>query len=142
MTKLMYNLTLQGKPVGPQDQTVPCPEGGSARVSGEATSNAIQGSTEVKLTYEFKGCGYTQKDDKAEQTYSVKLTGSVSQDGVLSAQSTATTALIMKSAAMSVAGTVNDPPLDYNETDCVVEMTQDGNHISGKICGRAVGFDL
>src|SRR5262249_1787750 len=45
MLKLMYNVTLQGKPVGPQDQTAPCPLGGTARVFGNATSNALQGAT-------------------------------------------------------------------------------------------------
>ena len=36
--KLVYNLTLQGKPVGPQDATVPCPLGGSAHVFNAALS--------------------------------------------------------------------------------------------------------
>ncbi len=56
--KLAFNLTLQGKPVGAHDVTVPCPFGGSIRVYGEAYSNPIQGATEVTLTYELAGCAY------------------------------------------------------------------------------------
>src|SRR5262249_2516535 len=49
--KLAFNLTLQGKPVGQHDETTPCPLGGSVHVFGVATSNAVQGATEVDLTY-------------------------------------------------------------------------------------------
>src|SRR5689334_14405646 len=57
-TKLAFNLTLQGKPVGEHDRSTPCPLGGTARVAGVATSNAVQGATEVKLVYVLAACGY------------------------------------------------------------------------------------
>src|SRR5262249_43464304 len=38
--KLVYNLKLQGKPVGMHDETTPCPGGGTAHVTGTAMSNA------------------------------------------------------------------------------------------------------
>lgn len=142
MTKLMYNLTLQGKPVGPQDRTVPCPFGGTARVSGTATSNPEVGTTDVDLTYEFNACGYLQKDDEAPENYDVKVTGALTQLGTLSSQPTATTALVMKSAKLSLQGQVFDPPSDYTVTDCVLEMTQTGNDISGLLCGRKAGFSF
>jgi hypothetical protein len=140
MMKLLYNLTIQGKPVGPQDHALPCPFGGAARVSGEVSSNAEQGTTEVKLTYEFSACGYLQVDDEANENYELKLSGTFRQEGTLTAQSSATTALVIKGEKVSLEGTVHDPPQAYKEQDCTVEMNQNGNSVSGKICGRNAGF--
>jgi hypothetical protein len=136
MTKLAYNLLLQGKPVGAQDARSPCPLGGSVHVFGNATSNAAQGATEVDLTYEFASCGHMELDDEPEETYRMTLTGT------LAAQPSATTALILRSDAMSLAGTVHDPPLAYEAGDCVLELGQDGNDLSGMFCGKEVGVDL
>lgn len=142
MTKLMFNLTLQGKPVGPQDQSLPCPEGGLARVYGEATSDAGQGATVVDLTYEFTGCGYLQIDNEAPENYRVKVTGTITQKGTFSAQSSATTAVIMKSDALSVEGTVYDPPSSYQIDRCGLSLTQNGNTVSGTVCERKAGFSF
>ena len=142
MMKLLYNLTIQGKPVGPQDHTLPCPFGGSARVFGTVGSNATLGTTEVDLTYEFDACGYLQKDDEAPENYDLKLSGVFSQKGTFAAVSGATTAVIIKSPDVTFAGTVHDPELPYNETGCVLEMTQNGNSVSGTICGRKAGFSF
>jgi hypothetical protein len=142
MTKLAYNLLLQGKPVGMQDARSPCPLGGSVHVFGNATSNAAQGATEVDLSYAFAGCGHTELDDEAEESYRMTLTGTLTQVGTLAAQPSATTALIMRSDAMTMEGTVHDPPLAYEATDCVLELGQDGNDLSGLFCGKEVGVDL
>jgi hypothetical protein len=140
--KLVYNITLQGKPVGPQDQTTPCPMGGSAHVYGEATSNPVQGATEVDLTYVLDQCGYLQKDDEPDENYEMVLTGTLVENGTLVVQPTSTSALILSSDSMTFAGTVYDPPLDFNEQACVVQAGQNGNRISGTMCGRKVGLDL
>lgn len=140
MMKLLYNLTIQGEPVGPQDHTVPCPFGGSARVSGEVASNAEQGTTEVKLAYEFTSCGYLQIDDEPWENYELKLSGNFQQEGTLTAQSSATTALVIKGQKIFLEGVVHDPPQAYNERNCTVEMNQNGNTVSGKICSRKAGF--
>jgi len=142
MTKLAYNLLLQGKPVGEQDMRSPCPLGGSVHVFGNATSNAAQGATEVDLTYEFATCGHIELDEEPEESYRMTLDGTLTQVGTLAAQPTATTALIMQSDAMSLAGTVHDPPLAYGALDCVLELGQDGNDLSGLFCGKEVGVDL
>ncbi|MBL8609460.1 MAG: hypothetical protein JNL38_19165 [Myxococcales bacterium] len=141
--KLIYNLTLQGKPVGKQDQTIPCPKGGRARVFGEATANATQGSTFVSLTYVLEGCGYDVKNTKPEETYSLKASGAITQNGTIAVQPTATTALVIKSDAVAIEGTVYDsPPVDYREPTCKVDVTQDGNRLAGDMCGRRTGVDL
>jgi hypothetical protein len=142
MTKLAYNLLLQGKPVGEQDARSPCPLGGSVHVFGNATSNAAQGATEVDLTYEFAACAHMELDEEPDETYRVTLTGALTQVGTLAAQPTATTALIMRSDAMTLAGTVHDPPLAYEAEGCVLELGQDGNDLSGMFCGKSVGVDL
>ncbi|MEZ4225397.1 MAG: hypothetical protein R3B13_30880 [Polyangiaceae bacterium] len=140
-TKLVYNLTLQGKPVGAQDATTPCPQGGSAHVFGEATSNAVQGATELKLTYEFTDCHYLSRDSEPDENYDVVVSGTLTQSGTLAVQPTATTALVMNSDAMHIAGTVYDPPIDYDQ-QCELHLGQSGNQLSGTICGRNAGLSL
>ena len=140
--KLVYNLTLQANPVGAQDELTLCPQGGGARISGEATSDSMQGATLVDLTYQFVNCKYIERDDEPDENYAITLNGTITQQGVIAVQPSATSALIIQSEAVSLTGTVYDPPLAYEETDCVLELGQSGNEISGTICGRIAGADL
>jgi hypothetical protein len=140
--KLVYNVTLQGKPVGTQDETMDCPNGGSARVFGEASSNARHGATEVDLTYELTECHYLQRDEDAAENYDMTLTGTVTQVGTLAVQPTATTGLVIQSDAMTFSGTVYDPPLYFEDGPCAVLLGQSGNNVSGTICGREAGASL
>jgi hypothetical protein len=140
--KLAFNLTLQGKPVGAHDQTIPCPFGGSVRVYGEAYSNPIQGATEVTLTYELSQCAYRQVDSEAPENYQMAMTGVLTQAGTLAVQPTATTALLMSSASMSFTGSVYDPPIAYDAPECPLNVVQNGPRLSGTLCGREAGYDL
>jgi hypothetical protein len=140
--KLVYNLTLQGKPVGEQDARTDCPQGGSARVFGSATSNPVHGATEVDLTYELDACVYLELDEDPRETYQLGFLGTLTQVGTLAVQPTAPTALIMKSDSLSLAGSVYDPPREYVAAECGVELGQSGNDLSGIFCGRNVGVDL
>ena len=140
MAKLVFNLTLQGKPVGPQDQTVPCPLGGTARAFGTVGANATQGTVEVDLTYVFDGCGYAERDDDAGENYAITLTTSVTQIGTFASQAGATTAVIMKSDAVTMVGTVSNPPLDYRAEACALVLSQAGNDVTGTICERKSKF--
>jgi len=140
--KLAFNLTLQGKPVGTYDVTQACIKGGSVRVVGSATSNAVQGATEVDVTYTFDKCGYVQKQTEANQNYSIELSGSIEEKGTLAVQPSATTALLLKSASVSITGTVYDPPNPYEAKDCSLDAFQSGNHVAGTMCGREVTFDF
>lgn len=142
MLKLVYNLTLQGKPVGEQDERTDCLRGGEAHVFGTATSNGEQGSTEVELTYELSECAYVQRDDDADENYDITITGTIEQQGTIAVQPTATTALIFESESISVGGTVFDPPIEYEADDCAIDLGQSGNQLSGDWCGRSVGVDL
>jgi len=139
--KLAYNLTLQGKPVGPQDATTPCPLGGTARVFGVATSNPVQGTTEVALTYVLDACRYSFQDDDPEDNYEVSITGTIVQDGILAVQPSSTSAVVMRAENVRLAGKVYSPPIDYT-ADCPVELGQNGNRVTGKICGRDAKADL
>lgn len=140
--KLVYNLTLQGNDAGPQEETVSCPVGGKAHVFGVATSNATQGATEVDLTYELSECEYERKDSTPEQNYKLKISGTITQKGILAVQPSSTTALVIKSTALTMTGTVSDPPLDFAGVACPLLVTQDGNNLSGTMCGRPVGFSF
>ncbi|HEU4535071.1 MAG TPA: hypothetical protein VFS00_13180, partial [Polyangiaceae bacterium] len=141
-TKLAFNLALQGKPVGPQDAVLPCVLGGGVRVQGEATSNPVQGTTWVQLTYSFLQCTYIQQDSESPENYAMTFTGTLRQEGVIAVQPSATSALTMTSDALTFSGTVYDPPLSYEQPDCPVVMAQNGSVLSGTICGRVAGYDL
>ena len=143
MLKLVYNVALQGKPVGQQDQTTPCPFGGTARVHGNATSNAVQGATEVQLTYEFHACVYRRTDTDPDQTSAITLDGITTENGTIAIQPSATTSLVLMSNGTSFTGTVHDgPPKDFNEPSCALALVQNGNHLSGTLCGRDTAVDL
>lgn len=147
IVKFAYNLTVQGQPVGAQDQTRPClpSDGstGSAHVFGNATSNAAQGSSFVDLSYDFQGCAYPgAPDPSAEQNFDITVDGSITEHGTLAVQPSTTSALLFHSDALSITGTVYDPPLDYTATTCVLDLNQDGNELAGTWCGRAAGFSF
>jgi hypothetical protein len=140
--KLAYNLTLQGNVIGIQDETTRCPHGGTARVGGLASSDAQQGTNHLELGYQFVDCAYQHRDDDAEESYDVVISGIVLETGVLAVQPTSTTALIFESEGISLAGEVFDPAVAYVETECALRMFQDGQHMSGDWCDRNIGFDL
>jgi hypothetical protein len=142
MMKLAYNLTIYTNPVGPQDETTPCPQGGQVRVFGEATANTLQGANIVSLTYTFSSCGHIERDDEARENYDMTLEGEVAQQGTMAVQPTSTTALVIYSASMTMSGTVYDPPLEYRAEACEVLLGQDGNNVSGSLCGRIAGVDM
>ncbi|MBX3233207.1 MAG: hypothetical protein KIT84_20660 [Labilithrix sp.] len=139
--KLAFNLTFQGKPVGEYDLAAKCPQGGAVRVTGSATSNAIQGATEVRIVYQLEECAYLSKDEDADENYETKITGVFTQEGVMAVQPTSPTALIMASPSLKIEGSVYDPPSPYN-VECPLQLGQTGNALSGKICGRNVETDL
>jgi hypothetical protein len=142
MMKLAYNLTLQGKPVGMQDASSPCPLGGTVHVFGTASSNAVQGATNVDLTYAFDHCHYMQKDTDPTQAYDMTLTTTATEKGTIAVQPSSTTALQIASDSVTFSGTVYDAPIDYEENACMVTLGQSGNQISGTMCGRDVGLTL
>jgi hypothetical protein len=145
--KLVYNLTLAAQSVGDQDASLPmCPLGGSASVSGQATSNGVQGATEVDLVYVFDHCAFSSVDTDPTQVFSITLTGTITELGTIAVQPSATTSLTLESAAMSIAGTVYSPPIAYDANGdagpCAIMLGQSGNAVSGTLCGRSAGVSL
>jgi hypothetical protein len=144
--KLAYNVLIQGRPVGPQDGMTDCrssdgSQGGNVHVFGNATSNAVQGSSFVELEYEFDQCAYSVPPSAtANENYSLVVTGRVMQHGTLAVQPSSTTALVIDSDSLSLSGTVYDPPLEYEISGCELAVAQQGNRVSGILCGRNAGF--
>lgn len=138
--KLVYNLTLQGNDVGPQDETTPCPLGGTAHLVGTATSNSVQGGTDVDLVIVLDKCAYQRNPGEATQTYDVVISGTITEKGTIAVQPSATTALVIASDALTVTGTVNDPALPYEALACPLKMGQSGGEVAGTICGRKAGY--
>lgn len=140
--KLAYNRTLQGKPVGAHDVAYSCAGSGYAYIYGTATSNAEQGTTEVDLTYEFHQCINENIDDDADETYLVILDGKVTQKGVLAVLPSTPSAVVMRSDGLTVAGQLYNPRVPYFADACRIQMDQNGNHLTARICGRGLGLDL
>ncbi len=143
--KFAFNLTVQGRPVGAQDATHDClPSNGSTgqvHVFGSASSNADQGSSFVDLSFDFQNCAYpAAPDPSAEQNFDITVAGLVSEHGTLAVQPSSTSALLFHSDAVSMTGTVYDPPIDYAAAGCMLDLNQDGNELAGTLCGRAAGF--
>jgi hypothetical protein len=156
--KQVFNGALQAQPVGAQDVTFTCaPLGGTAHITGTATSNADVGSTSVSLTYAFDRCRYIAQDTDPTQNYDMSVTGVVVETGTIAVQPGSTTALAITSDAVILAGSVYSPPILF-ATDggvsfpdagdagslgaCAIQVSQDGNQLSGTICGRAAGVSL
>lgn len=134
--KQIFNQTLQGGKVGKQDAKYVCPLGGTAHVFGTATSNPIQGATQVDLTYELDGCVLIGRDTDPKSNYHLTTSGTLKQLGTLAVQPTATTSLGLQSDAITITGTVHDPPVPYEQKACKLVTLQDGNKVTGTVCGR------
>ncbi|MDB5216181.1 MAG: hypothetical protein JWO86_4108 [Myxococcaceae bacterium] len=140
--KQIFNFTFQGKDVGMHDYSIPCPLGGKARIFGTATSNAVQGAIEVDITFELDACVLLSRDTDAKQNYDLASTGTIHEKGIISVQPTATTALGIQSDSVTIEGTVYDPPVSYDAAACPLVLSQDGNTLSGMICGRTTTISL
>ena len=139
--KFMFNITLQAQPVGAQDVTEDCATSGSAHIFGQASSVPEQGATLVDLTYDFDDCGYLERDDERDENYSVTISALLTQRGTLAVQPSATTAIVIESDSLTLSGTVSDPPIDYSVAQCAFTLAQNGDELSGTICGREAGID-
>lgn len=147
MIKFAFNLTVQGRTVGAQDATQDClpsnGDTGKAHVFGSASSNADQGSSFVDLDYDFQACAYpAAPDPSADQNFDITVAGLIREQGTLAVQPSSTSALLFHSDAVSITGTVYDPPIDYAASECVLDLNQDGNELAGTLCGRAAGFSF
>ena len=154
--KQVFNGALQSLPVGAQDQTYEClPFKGTAHVTGTVTSNANVGTTSVMLTYVLDHCRYVAVDTDPTQNYDMTLTGTAMENGIIAVQPGMATALSITSDAMTFSGTVYSPALPYpadagsqGGSDaaageaCAVDVAQNGNQLSGTICGRTAGLTL
>lgn len=140
--KLAYNLTLQGDAVGAVSGETACPDGGKVAVAGVATSNSVQGATEVDLVFVFDACSYKRQSSEPEKSYDLVISGSIHEKGTLAVQPTATTALLLSSDALTLTGEVYDPALPYDATACTLKASQSGNEVSGTLCERNARFSF
>ncbi|MDP8999668.1 MAG: hypothetical protein M3O46_06110 [Myxococcota bacterium] len=139
--KVVYNMRLSGNPVGAQDQMFDCLPSGTVHVHGTATSNADQGTTNVDLTYVLTQCKFSETYSDPTRTFSMTLTGTVTESGTIAVQPSSTTALQIK-GSITFSGTVYWPAIMYSEPACTVAVGQNGNDLSGTTCGRVAGVAL
>jgi hypothetical protein len=164
------NVAYKDRDNGLQDVEGRCSDTGvgSARIFGTAVSNTQQGMTKVDLAYEFLSCLVTSVEATPERNYDLSLKGTVTEVGALSALSTSPNALKIATlgasppdggadaggedagdeggadagafSTLSFNGTVYDPPVEYHENVCEILAMQNGNNVSGWICGRIAGY--
>jgi hypothetical protein len=138
---LIYNEALTGQDAGDQGGGGECLTGAAA-VGGTAVPDGGVGSIGVNLSYAFAVCQLLRKNTTPGHNYNLTFTGTVSEEGANAVLSTATMMLAIKSDALSFSGTVYDPPTPYEGSNCVVDVTQNGNDVVGTICGRKAGFSF
>jgi hypothetical protein len=141
--RIAFNLGLQGEPVGEQDKTLPCPEGGKVHITGTATTDASTGTNIIDLTYDFAGCRAIKTLSGRDGTYDITWTGVVVESGKISNLSGSTTALVFSCDSLVFTGNITDsaPPLAVEDA-CKLTLTQDGSTLSGTLCGRKTGFSF
>jgi hypothetical protein len=140
--RFVYNQRLPGRPVGMQDASASCLMNGTVQIAGDAGSNPDQGATTVDLIFLFVGCFYQPaKSATHDRNYAMKLNGTVTESGTLSVQPTSTTSLVIRGDDFSFEGMVDDPAVEYRETGCAVDVAQNGNAVSGTLCGRPASFN-
>jgi hypothetical protein len=110
-------------------------------IVGEVESNAMLGTSQVNLTYTFTDCqNPSPKSTTPERNYNLTMNGAVSENGML-AMGGPTTSLVLMGTGIGFSGTVYDPAVDYSQKDCELSGNQDGNNVTGTLCGRkADGF--
>jgi hypothetical protein len=91
----------------------------------------------------FDRCFFSPaKSATHDRNYAMTLSGTLTESGILAVQPTSTTSLVIGSADFSFEGTVDDPPVQYKkESGCSVDVVQNGNGVSGTICGRTASFN-
>jgi hypothetical protein len=134
--RLLYNESLNGREAGTQDAGAECLTG-TANVSGVAVPDGGVGSVGVSLAYDFQACEYLDKSSAAAHTFDLTFTGVVTETGTLAVLGTATMALTIESAEITISGSVGDPPTPYVAPRCSLSLTQNSNDLEGTICGRA-----
>jgi hypothetical protein len=48
----------------------------------------------------------------------------------------------MSSEALTLSGTVYDPPISYLGEACALQVGQSGSNVTGTLCGRSAGVDF
>jgi hypothetical protein len=92
----------------------------------------------VSLTYQVPGCLSENKNDPTpEQNFSLVITGTLTEVGTLGGGNT--NAVVIRGDGVSFSGSVFDPAYEYVET-CDLDLVQNGNNVSGRLCGRTAGY--
>jgi len=126
----IYNGSINGKPVGNQSLTAPCPNGGNAVVTGSTAYDMTNMITSVNLTYVMSGCETTDNGD------TLTFAGTVTEVGTFDSASEET--LQFSSNALQFSGTVSGTAVDVPGCPVQASDTWTSNpQIAGSICGRS-----
>ncbi|HEY8089801.1 MAG TPA: hypothetical protein VIF09_18200 [Polyangiaceae bacterium] len=136
----LYNQLLAGHAAGTISVSGACPASGTVTITGTDSVTKVSGGDDVafQLTFAMTQCGVTGS------SYSISLTGSVTQQGTFPAGSTPgsndwvdTAHQLVISAVLSFGGNVAET--------CDVALTNTWDHdpsatgwLKGSLCGRAV----
>jgi hypothetical protein len=138
---LIYNETVLGHEAGALDGGGECLTG-TAAAGGTALPDGGVAAIGVSLSYDFGACRLLRRETTPGHDYDLTFAGTVSQEGTIAVLNTSTMTLAIKSDALSFSGTVYDPPVHCEGSSCVVDVKQNGNDVTGTICGRPAAFSF
>ncbi len=136
----IYNINFAGKPVGSQNLTTTCPNGGNVTITGSTGYSQNNGITTVDLMFQMTNC-QTSKRTQNNLDLAVTLSGNISFKGSFNS-STDYNATNNQSDSLKISALINAPgfkPENVDET-CKFSATVSNNTVSGYICERKFSY--
>jgi hypothetical protein len=133
----LYSQNLNGQPVGPQDITAECPQGGQVHITG--TLDQADGSA-ADLVFDLTDCEHQRSSLSGAITASLTLTGQVSMQRTPAGLYGS---IDYHSDGLQIKGNISSVPDEASvDHDCgwsaTVSDTEAVGSVAGELCGRPV----
>lgn len=136
----LHNQNLAGSPVGNQDRTGSCPQGGTFHITGSTGYDASNNIGTTHLVYDLSGCRYVSTT--TDLSVDVTHTGLVQQDGTFNGGGAAI-AMTYQSSSLTYAGEIfvswSDEVTPLSDA-CPVSLSQSDGATSATICTRTTSY--
>lgn len=136
----IYNINFAGKPVGGQNITTTCPQGGEVTITGSTGYSQNNGITTVDLSLAMKDCKSSKHTSDGVDT-AFTLTGTITFKGSFNS-STNYNATTHQSDSLKIVGNISVPNFKSAPVDetCKFTATITDNTVSGNICSRQFSY--
>lgn len=136
----LYNINFAGKPVGGQNITTTCPQGGDVTITGNTGYSSNNGISTVDLTFNMNNCKSSKHDENGVDTI-FTFTGIITFKGSFNS-STNYNATNYQSDSLKMSGTIDVPKYKTANVDesCKFTASITNSTVSGSICSRAFSY--